>query len=172
MSFTPRMTISGGRFLVRNYAIAASEEWDVGDVIVLNGDGALAEATAAANDVLGAAITATGNTTAGQSDADELRPYLSALLTGKHEPVAIFDANTIFETDDYNSTGTAAYGDIGEIADLELVTADWGINNGTSATSSTPQFRVLDIERTRGTYLVIAAPLELSDVFQFFDAAV
>lgn len=172
MSFIPRMTLHGGPYLVRNYGIAASEEWDVYDVLALNGDGALLEPTAADKDVVGAAITGAGNVTGGYSDADALRPYLSAVTTGKHEPVAIFNRWTLFETDDYNSTGAATYADIGERADLELVTAAWGINNGTSGTASTPNFAIIDIRRVTGTYLVLPDPILVAATFQLFDGSV
>lgn len=172
--FHVRFTLTGAPPLVRNYGIAASEDWDEFDVLAWNSARALLEPTSAASDVLGAALGRVGKSTAGQSDADELRPYNVALLAGRHEPVAIFCGTTVFETDDINSLGTAAGADVGEIADLELSGSggNWGINNGTSATGSTPNFRIIDIEDTRGTYLVIPAPLELSDVYQFFDAAV
>ncbi len=172
MSFTPRFTLTGGPFPVRAYGIAASEEWDVGDVLALNGARALAEAADATSDVIGAALTGVGNTTAGQSDADELRSYLEALTTGKHEPVALFAQFVVFETDDYNNTGAAAVADVGERADLEVVSGDWGINNGTSATANTPNFAIIDIEPVRGTYLVVPDIIAVAAVFQLYDAAV
>lgn len=171
MVFIPRFTMTGGPPMVRNYAIAASEEWDVGDVVALNGDRALLELGSAAADALGAALGAVGNTTTGQSDSDELRSYLAALLTGKHEPVAIFTLQTVFETDDENLAGTAAAADVMTVNDLELVSSEWGINTGTSSTGSTPNFKVIDIEETRGTYLVIPEPVNEVVVFQFFDAS-
>jgi hypothetical protein len=163
------MTLHGGPFMVRAYAIAASEEWDPYDVVALNGDGALLEQTAANKDVVGSGL---GSVTSGTSDATGLRAYISAETTGKHEPVAVFNRWTLFETDDYNSTGQAAVADIGERADLELVTADWGINNGTSATGSTPNFAIIDIERTRGTFLVLPDPILVAATFQLFDGSV
>jgi len=172
MAFIPRYTLTGAPAPVRAYAIAASEEWDVYDVVALNAAAALLEPTAANKDVLGAGLGAVGNTTTGQSDADELRPYLSPKTTGKHEPVALFVLGSIFETDDGNSAGTAAVEDVGEKADLELVSGAWGINNGTTATSATPNFLIVDIERTRGTYLVSADPIAVAAVFQAIDAAV
>jgi hypothetical protein len=172
MAFIPRFTLTGAPPLVRNYAITASQEWDVYDLVGLGAAAALIELTAANTDVLGSALGGVGNTTTGQSDADELRPYLSPLTTGKHEPVAIFIETTVFETDDYNNTGAAAVGDVGENVDLEVVGGNWGINNGTSATASTPNFRIVDIERTRGTYLVRPNPIVVAGVFQWYDAAV
>ena len=172
MSFIPRMTLTGGMIPVRAYAITATQEWDVGDVLVLDAAGALGEAASATVDVLGAAITATGNVTTGQSDADELRPYLAALVTGKHEPCAIFMNFVLFETDDYNDEGAAEVADIGTRADLELVSADWGINLGTSATGSTPQFALMDIIRKSLTYLVAPDMTTVADVFQWYDGAV
>jgi len=171
MAFVPRFTLTGAPPFVRAYAITASAEWDVYDILTLDGARGLDEAGDSTTDIIGAALGNVGNTTTGQSDADELRSYLAALTTGKHEPVAVMTYTTVFETDDGNSTGTAAAADVGEIADLELVSGAWGINNGTSATADTPNFRVIDIEETRGTYLVVPAPLELANVFQFFDAA-
>ena len=171
MAFVPAFTLTGAPPFVRNYAIAASEEWDVYDVVALNAARALIEPTAANKTVLGAGLGNVGNTTTGQSDADDLRSYLAALTTGKHEPCAVFTYTTVFETDDGNSVGTAAAADVGEIADLELVSGAWGINNGTSATAATPNFRIIDIEDARGTYFVVASPLELVNVFQFFDIA-
>ncbi len=174
LGFHVRFTLTGAPALVRNYGIAASEDWDEFDVLALNSDRALLEPTSAASDVYGVALGRVGKITAAQSDADEVRSYLAPLLTGRHEPVAIFCPTTVFETDDINSLGTAAAADVGEIADLELSASggNWGINNGTSATGSTPNFRIIDIEDTRGTYFVIPAPLELIDVFQWYDAAV
>ena len=172
MAFVPRFTLTGAPPLVRAYAIAAAEEWDVYDLVALDAAGALLEQTAANKDQLGAALGNVGNTTTGQSDADELRSYLAPLTTGKHEPVAIFTRTTVFETDDGNSVGTGAVGDIGEVTDVELVSGAWGINNGTSGTSATPQFRTLDIERTRLTYLVVPDPIKIAAQFQFFDASV
>jgi hypothetical protein len=173
MVFIPRFTLTGAPPLVRAYAIVAAQEWDVYDLVKLDAAGALQELGASNEDVLGAGLGNVGNSTTGQSDADELRSYLAALTTGKHEPVAIFTRTTVFETDDYGSVGTAAVADIGEVTDLELVSSvDWGINNGTSGTGTTPQFRTLDIERTRGTYLVVPDPIKVSGVFQFFDASI
>lgn len=170
MTFVPAFTLTGAPPFVRAFAIAASEEWDVYDVLALNGDRALLEAAAANADVLGAALGNVGNTTTGQSDADELRSYLASLTTGKHEPVAIFTKTTVFETDDGNLVGTAAAADVLTVNDLELVSGAWGINTGTSDTAATPQFRVVDIEETRGTYLVSPDSIQIADVFQWFDA--
>ena len=170
--FRPAFTLTGAPPLVRNYGVVASQEWDVYDILRWNGDRDLQELGSAAEDVLGAALGNVGNTTAGQSDADELRSYLQGLTTGKHEPIAIFCETTVFETDDRNSAGTAAAADVGELAVLELVSSEWGINNGTATAGSTPTFRIIDIEETRGTYLVIPAPLEASDIYQWFDASV
>ena len=169
--FHPVFTLTGAPPLVRAYAIVAAEAWNLGDCLSFDGAGALQELSAANQDVLGAALGEVGNTTTGQSDADEVRSYLAPLTTGKHEPLAIFTRTTVFETDDQNSTGTAAVGDIGEVSDLEVTSNVWGINNGLSGTSSTPQFRTLDIERTRLTYLVVPDPIKIAVVFQFFDAS-
>ena len=170
--FRPAFTLTGAPPLVRNCGVVASQEWDVYDCLRWSGDRALQELASAAEDILGAALGNVGNVTTGQSDANELRSYLESLTTGRHEPVAIMCETTVFETDDQNSTGTAAAADVGEIAVLELVSSEWGIDNGTSSAGSTPAFRIIDIVDSRGTYLVIPAPLEASDIFQWFDAAV
>ena len=172
--FHVRWTLTGAPPLVRNYGVAASEDWDEFDVLAWNSNRALLEPTTAAADILGAALGRVGKITAGQSDIDDLRPYISPLLTGRHEPCAIFCQTTVFETDDINSLGTAAAADVGEIAVIELSASggNWGINNGTTSAGSTAVFRIIDIEDTRGTYFVIPAPLETSDIFQWFDAAV
>ncbi len=172
--FHVRFTLTGAPPLTRNYGIAASEDWDEFDVLALNSARALLEPTTAAADIFGVALGRVGKLTAGQSDADELRSYLASLTAGRHEPCAIFCQTTVFETDDINSLGTAAASDVGELAALELSGSggNWGINNGTSGAGSTADFRIIDIEDTRGTYFVIPAPLETSDIFQWFDAAV
>lgn len=173
MAFIPRFTLTGAPPLVRAYAIAASEDWDAYDVLALNGARALLENTAATNDCIGAALGSVGQVTAGQSDINELRSYLTTVTTGRHEPVAIFCPTTVFETDDYNSVGTAAGADVMERADMELVGGDdgnWGINNGTNATGSTPQLAIVDIEDTRGTYFVVPDIILISGVYQWYDA--
>ncbi len=170
--FTPRFTLTGAPPLVRAYGIVASQEWDVGDILKWSGARTLQELAAATEDVLGAALGNVGNTTAGQSDANELRSYLTTVTTRRHEPIAIFSETTVFEADDLNSTGTAAAADVGELMVLELVSSEWGLNNGTATAGSTPSFRCIDINEARGTYYVIPAPLEASDIWQWFDAAV
>ena len=172
MSFVPRFTATGAPPFTRSYAIAASEEWDMWDVLALNGDAALLEAASAAADVLGSAPTKVGNTTTGQADAEDLRSYLAAQTTGKHTAVVFFTRQTFFETDDYNAAGTAVVGDVGGRADLELVSGDWGINQGTSGTTDTPNFAIMDIIRVRSTFLVIPDPVAEVVVHQFFDASV
>ena len=122
--------------------------------------------------ILKLGVDPVGNTTVGQSDADELRSYLTTVTADRHEPVAIFCETTVFEADDLNSTGTAAAADVGELMVLELVSSEWGLNNGTATASNTPSFRCIDISDARGTYYVIPAPLEAADIFQWFDAAV
>ena len=172
MSFIPRFQMGGGSLPSRSYAIAASEEWDVYDIVALNGARALLEPTDDSSDIIGAALGNVGNSTTGQSDANDLRPYIAALTTGKHEPVAVMTYSTVFETDNPSGTaGSAAAANVGTVNDLDLVAGVWGILLGTSATANTPNFSVLDIEETRGTFLVIPSPLDLVDVFQFFDAA-
>ena len=174
MTFIPRFSLTGGPMPVFAFGIAASEEWDVYDVLARNAAGDLLEAGAANNDVFGTALGAVGNTTTGQSDADDLRPYLSALVGGKHELVVPFVGFVIYGTQDRNALTTdVTLADLGEIADLELVSSEWGINNGTSATSATPQFRIHDRNiRDLTEYLVVPALLDIADVFQFMDAAV
>ena len=172
MSFIPRFQMGGGSLPSRSYAIAASEEWDVYDIVALNGARALIEPTDDSSDILGAALGNVGNTTTGQSDADDLRPYLAVLTTGKHEPVAVMTYNSVFETDNVASTlGGAAAANVLTVNDLDLSSGAWGILLGTAATANTPNFTVIDIEETRGTFLVVPEPTSPADVFQFFDAA-
>lgn len=174
MSFIPAFSLTG-QIPVRAYAIAASEEWDVYDIVALNGAGALLEPTDDSSDILGAAAGNVGNSTTGQSDADELRTYLSAsTATGKHEPAFLMTYATVFLTDNPSGTAnSAAIENIGTVNDLDENSAQtWGILLGTSATANTPNFTVIDIELTRGLFLVVPSPLDLVDTFQFFDAAV
>ena len=170
--FTPRFTLTGAPPLVRNYGIVASQEWDVGDCLRWYGARTLQELASAAEDILGAALGNVGNTTTGKSDADEVRSYLTSVTTGRHEPIAIFCETTVFESDDINSAGTAAAADVGELMVLELVSSEWGLNNGTATASNTPSFRCIDINDALGTYYVIPAPLEAADIWQWYDAAV
>ena len=170
--FHAAFTLTGAPPLIRAYAIVAAEVFDVGDCLNLDGAGALKELSAANQDVLGASLGKVGGSTTGQSDADELRPYFSVVTTGKHEPCLIFCPTTVFETDDEGAKGTAVVGDIGEVSDLEVTSNVWGIANGTSGTGSTPQFRTIDIERTRATYLVVPDIIKVASVFQWYDASV
>ena len=172
MAFIPRFTLTGAPPLVRTYAIAASEEWDVYDVLNLNAARALVEPSAATNDVMGAALGNVGNTTAGQSDADDLRSYVEALTTGSHEPVSPFCPVNVHETDDFNAAGTAAAADVGERANLELVSGNWGINNGVTSGATTPKFAIIDINDTRSTYYVVPDIILQAGVFQWYDASV
>ncbi len=169
--FTPRFTLTGAPPLVRAYGIVASQEWDVGDILKWSGDRTLQELSAANENILGSALGNVGNSTTGQSDANELRSYLTSTTTGRHEPVAIFCETTVFEADDLNNVGGAAYTDVGELMVLELVSSEWGLNNGAATAGSTPSFRCIDINDARGTYYVIPAPLEATDIWQWFDAA-
>ena len=172
MTFIPAFSLTG-QIPVLNYAVAGSEEWDVYDILALDAAAALLEPSGDNADILGAAGASVGNTTVGQSDADELRPYLSALLTGKHEPCIIMTYATVFLTDNPSGTAnSAATTDIGTVNDLDLSGGEWGILLGTSVTAATPNFKTIDIERTRGLFLVVAEPTSPVDVFQFFDAAV
>lgn len=159
-NFRALYAINGGVPLTLSYTIASSEAWAVGAVLAMNSAGALAEAADDSSDVWGISLeTVTGGAATGPiTDLCAVQPFTYGVV------YAVKNVN--------NLADAPVAADIGEIADLDLDTNNWGILVGTSATSNTPNFRVVDIDTIRNEWHVVIAPLELTDVFQFIDAAV
>lgn len=153
--------LGGGVTPTFSYGIVAAEAWSVGSVLEMVGAGTLQEAADDSTDVWGISLE---NVTAGAADG----PVTDRVA------VHPFTYGTVYATKETVSlSNTPVAADIGEIRDLDLdSTNGWGIHASSSATSNTPTFRIVDIDTTRNEWHVVIAPLELTDVFQFIDAAV
>lgn len=160
MAFRPLYTISGSSPYTLGYDIAASEAFNKGDVVVLNSAGAVAEGASDAVDVLGVAME---DVVAGLA----LGPVTDRVIVCPFTYDIVWACNMPSDTD-HIPLAT----DIGTINDLDLVSGDWGILQGTASTGSTPQFRIVDIDAVRLEFHVIIAPVDITDVYQWIDAAV
>lgn len=150
----------GGVAWTQSYGIASSEAWDVGAVLALNSDGALAEAADDSSDVWGLSLESvtSGAALGPVTDRCAVHPFQYGVV------YACFNVS--------NLSDAPVATDIGTLADLDLSSSNWGILVDTAGTSNTPQFRVVDIDTIRNEWHVVIAPLELTDVFQTIDAAV
>lgn len=158
--FHPAYTISGATPFTLSIGITAAQAWVKGACVARVAAGTISELAADNADVLGAA---TGDVAAG----------LSLGPNTEDGGVYVFNSDTVFHTVDAADLTAPTATMLGEIADLDLGAADqWGILQGTSGTGATPQFRIIDIDTVKAYYLVIPAPLEIADVFQWFDAAI
>ena len=173
LGFRPRFTLDGSPYTTRSYGIVASSEWDLGDVLLEAGDGLIDESTNTA-EATGAALEAVGNTTSGQPDALELRPYFFGNTGQKVTSVAIFDRKTVWMADDVTDTtegGSAVIEDVGLQMDVQLIGGNWGLNADAAETGGLPSVSCIDIEPIRGLWLVVAST-KISDQFTFLDQSV
>lgn len=152
-------TINGGTPLTLSYTIASSESWSVGSVVAWNSAGALFENTTDSTDNLGLSLeTVTSGAGTGPNTT----------LCAVHP----FTYGTVYAVKETLALGTPAVTDIGTIRDLDIdATNGWGIHTAGSG-GSTPNFRVVDIDTTKNEWHVVIAPQDITDVFQFIDAAV
>lgn len=153
--------IGGGVPLTLSYPIASSEAWSVGSVVGMNSAGALLEVADDSSDVWGLTLESVtaGAATGPITDLCAVTPFTYGVVYATKETTSL------------DNTPVAA--DIGEIRDLDLDgTNGWGIHASSSATSNTPTFRIVDIDTIRNEWHIVIAPLELTDVFQWIDAAV
>lgn len=144
----------------KSYPIAASEDWSVGSVVAWNSSGALLDPTSDAADVLGISLetVVSGATQGPITDLCAVHPFQYDVVYAVKNAATLSDSPVAL--------------DIGSIHDLDLASTVWGLLIDTASTGSTPQFRVVGIDTIRDEWHVVIAPLEVTDVFQWIDAAV
>jgi len=158
MAFRVLYTYHGGGVPTLGCGITAAETWDRGDIVVRVAAGTISEGADDSSDVLGVALEPV---TTGAA----LGPDTNTALVSPFMPGVVYAVNS-------PSSQTFATANIGEQCDLDLVSGDWGILAGTSATANTPQFIIVDIDTVRNEAHVIIAPAGVADVFQTWDATV
>lgn len=159
MSIRPLYTLSGKAFTTKAYPPTAAAI--VKGAVVELSDGDISVPSGANAKVFGIAL-GTASAAGVVSGVDAVNML-----------VAIFDLDTVYavtNTDDPTVT-TPLAAHVGDGVDLHRASASsWGIDVGTAATASTPQFRIVDIDTVRGEWHVVVDPITVASRFQWITA--
>ncbi|MEK0325544.1 MAG: hypothetical protein QQN63_07550 [Nitrosopumilus sp.] len=128
-----------------SYGIAASEDWSVGSVVAWNASSVLIDPTDDSSDVLGISLdtVVSGVATGPVTDRCAVHPFMHGI---------VYAVKNVSVAND-----TPVVTDIGTFTDLDLDSTVWGIITGTSSTSNTPNFKIVDIDTIRDEWHVVIA---------------